>query len=100
MVGTHSKVMTADAAILDGGTAYITDLGRCGASVSVGGFEPEHEIRKFRTSVQTRSHESWEKPQMQGLLVEVDEKSGKATSVLPVKQDVEVQIPEVKAKEA
>ena len=100
MVGTHSKVMTADAAILDGGTAYITDLGRCGASVSVGGFEPEHEIRKFRTSVQTRSHESWEKPQMQGLLVDVDEKSGKATDIRPVIQDVEVPVPEVKAKEA
>ena len=100
VVGTHSKVMTADARILEGGTAYITDLGRCGASVSVGGFAPEHEIRKFRTSVQTRSHESWEKPQMQGLLVEVDEKSGKATGIWPVMQDVEVPMPEPKSKEA
>jgi calcineurin-like phosphoesterase len=59
----------------------------------VGGFEPEHEIRKFRTQVLTRSHESWEKPQMQGVLVEIDEKSGKAISITPVKEDVEVEVP-------
>ena len=68
--------------------------------MSVGGFEPEHEIRKFRTSVQTRSHESWDKPQMQGLLVDVDGKTGKATYIRPVMLDVEVPIPEPKAKEA
>lgn len=93
VVGTHSKVLTADAAVLDGGTAYITDLGRCGASVSVGGFEPEHEIRKFRTQVMTRSHESWEKPQMQGLLVTVDDSTGKATEAVTVCLDVDVEIP-------
>ena len=99
VVGTHSKVLTSDAKILEGGTAYITDLGRCGASMSVGGFEPEHEIRKFRTSVQTRSHESWLKPQMQGLLVDVDNQSGKATAVAPVVLDVEVEIPAPKNEE-
>ena len=93
VVGTHSKVLTADAAILDGGTAYISDLGRCGASLSVGGFEPEHEIRKLRTQVQTRSHESWEKPQMQGALVTVDDMSGKATSIETVCLDVNVEVP-------
>jgi hypothetical protein len=93
MAGTHCKVLTADSCILEGGTAFISDLGRCGASVSVGGFEPEHEIRKFRTQVLTRSHESWEKPQMQGVLVEIDEKSGKAISITPVKEDVEVEVP-------
>ncbi|MBR4426247.1 MAG: YmdB family metallophosphoesterase, partial [Spirochaetales bacterium] len=93
VIGTHCKVLTADAQILDGGTAYITDTGRCGASVSVGGFEPEHEIKKLRTQVMTRSHESWEKPQMQGVLVEIDESSGKALSIEPVCEDVAVEIP-------
>ena len=93
VIGTHCKVLTADAKILDGGTAYITDIGRCGASVSVGGFEPEHEIRKLRTQVLTRSHESWEKPQMQGVLVEIDDFTGKAASIVPVIEDVAVEIP-------
>ena len=93
VIGTHCKVLTADARILEGGTAYITDLGRCGASVSVGGFELEHEVRKFRTQVQTRSHESWDKPQMQGVLVEIDDVSGKAVSITAVREDVSVEIP-------
>lgn len=96
VVGTHSKVLTADATILDGGTAFITDLGRCGASVSVGGFEPEHEIKKLRTQVQVRSHESWEKPQMQGLLVDVDDNSGKAIAIETIMKDVEVEMPPAK----
>ena len=100
VVGTHSKVLTADATILDGGTAYITDLGRCGASVSVGGFEPEHEIRKYRTQVQTRSHESWDKPQMQGLMADVDDSTGKAVGIQTVCLDVNVEIPPPKKEQA
>lgn len=93
VIGTHCKVLTSDSQILDGGTAYITDIGRCGASISVGGFEPEHEIRKLRTQVTTRSHESWEKPQMQGALVEIDDESGKALSITAVCEDVSVEMP-------
>ncbi len=97
VVGTHSKVLTADATILEGGTAYITDLGRCGASVSVGGFEPEHEIKKLRSQVMVRSHESWEKPQLQGLLVDIDDQSGKATAIETIRMDVKVEMPPAKA---
>lgn len=93
VVGTHCKVLTSDACILEGGTAYITDLGRCGASMSVGGFEPEHEIRKLRTQLPIRSQESWERPQLQGLLVTIDENSGKATEVRTIREDVVVPIP-------
>lgn len=91
VVGTHCKALTGDAQILSNGTAYITDLGRCGASQSVGGFEPEHEIKKYRTSLPIRSHESWERPQMQGMLVEFDETTGMAISVETVRKDIEVE---------
>ena len=88
VIGTHTKALTADAKIGDG-TAYISDLGRCGSSDSVGGFEPEHEIKKMRTQITVRSHESWEKPQLQGLLVTIDDSTGKAVSVETIKKDVE-----------
>ena len=97
VVGTHSKAQTADAQILGGYTAYITDLGRCGASESVGGFSPDNEIRKFRTQVMVRSQESWAKPQMQGLLVDIDAETGRATSATAVRLDVDVQIPQPKS---
>ncbi len=100
VVGTHSKVLTSDATILEGGTAFITDLGRCGASVSVGGFDPEYEIKKYRTQVQIRSRESWEKPQMQGLLVDIDDESGKATAVETISMDVKVEAPPQKSDAA
>lgn len=96
VVGTHCKVLTSDARILDGGTAYITDLGRCGASMSVGGFEPEHEIKKMRTQIAVRSHESWEKPQLQGLLCTIDDETGRAIEVHTVKEDVAVTMPPAK----
>ncbi len=89
VVGTHSKVLTADAQILPGGTAYITDLGRCGSSMSVGGFEPETEIKHIRTQALIKSKEYWVKPQMQGLLCEFDN-DGKATYIEIIKLDVDV----------
>lgn len=91
VVGTHSKALTADAQILKNKTAYITDLGRCGASQSVGGFEPTHEAKKYSSQLPIHSAESWEKPQMQGLLVTLDDNSGFATNVELIKKDVEVE---------
>lgn len=47
VVGTHTHVQTADAQILDLGTAYITDLGMCGDHNSVIGFNKEASINRF-----------------------------------------------------
>lgn len=90
VIGTHSKVLTADNQIFENGTAYISDLGRCGSSMSVGGFEPEHEIKKFRTQILVRSREFWEEPQIQGLLVSFNE-LGFATETKLIREKVEVE---------
>lgn len=47
--GTHTHVPTADLQILNGGTAFVTDLGMCGARESVLGVKTEESIRRFRT---------------------------------------------------
>ena len=94
VAGLHTKAQTGDSCILPGGTAYITDLGRCGSTMSVGGFDPENEIKKYRTSLPVRSRESFESPQMQGMLVELDEQTGLALSVEQVKLPVEVGVPD------
>jgi len=90
VIGTHTKAITADNQILKNGTAFISDTGRCGAFMSVGGFEPEHEIKKYRTQIAVRSHESWEDPQLQGLLVTFDE-NGKATETELIMKKVKVE---------
>lgn len=95
VLGTHTKVLTADSTV-ENGTAYISDLGRCGASDSVGGFDAESEIRIFRTQINARSKESWEKPEMQGAIVDFDNESGRAVSIEPVKFGVDCKMPERK----
>lgn len=47
VIGTHTHVQTNDAQILPGGTAYISDVGMCGASDGVIGFEKSSVINKI-----------------------------------------------------
>ena len=88
VIGTHTKVMTSNARILSGGTAYISDIGMCGASLGVGGFNPENEILKIRTGMGVRSKECNLRPQLQGVSVGIDDESGKAYSIETVIRDV------------
>jgi 2',3'-cyclic-nucleotide 2'-phosphodiesterase len=47
VVGTHTHVQTADARVLPGGTAYLTDLGMTGPHDSVIGVRTEIILRRF-----------------------------------------------------
>lgn len=47
VVGTHTHVATADAAVLAGGTAYQTDAGMCGPHAGVIGREASPVIARF-----------------------------------------------------
>lgn len=81
VVGTHTHVQTADEQILPNGTAYITDLGMTGPVQSVLGVTPELAIEKMRTNLPVRFQNPDGACLMQGLLVEIDKKSGNALSV-------------------
>lgn len=87
VIGTHSKVLTADEHIMLLKTATITDNGRCGSDNSVGGFDVKIEIERFITQVPSRSKESWENLELQGVIIEIDEQ-GKAISIERVKEAV------------
>ncbi len=81
VIGTHTHVQTADEAILDGHTAYITDAGMCGAELSVLGVKKELAIEKQRTKCPVRFTESDEAPFFNGVLMQIDEKCGKALGI-------------------
>ncbi len=49
LAGTHTHVLTADARLLPGGTAYITDLGMCGSMSGIIGMAPEEARLRFLT---------------------------------------------------
>jgi 2',3'-cyclic-nucleotide 2'-phosphodiesterase len=91
VVGSHTKALTADEKVLPGGTAVITDTGRTGSIDSVGGLDPEIEIRKFLTQIPEYSKESWKALELQGVVIEIGD-DGKATSIkrLRVKYEGEV----------
>lgn len=82
VVGTHTHVQTADAAILPGGTAYMTDLGMCGAeSVSILGMDPKSVIDKFVTGLPVRFKPAAGEGTLNGLLGTFDLETGKAVGV-------------------
>jgi metallophosphoesterase (TIGR00282 family) len=79
-VGTHTHVPTADARVLPGGTAYVTDVGMTGPRGGVIGVKREQAIERFLTLTQVRFETSQEDPWLNALLVEADG-AGRATSV-------------------
>ena len=85
VVGTHTKAITADERILAGGTAVITDAGRTGSLESVAGLDPIIEIRKLTTLVHEYSKEAWNKLELQGVIIEIDD-AGKATSIARLRE--------------
>lgn len=80
VVGSHMKVLTADARLLPKGTAVICGAGRTGSLNSVGGLDPEIEIRKFLTQIPERSKDTWDSLELQGVVIEIEE-TGKARSI-------------------
>jgi len=80
VIGSHTRVQTADERILPGGTAVITDAGRTGSLESVGGCDRESRIKEYLSGIPDWTKETWEKPELQGLFFEIA-KNGKALSV-------------------
>jgi metallophosphoesterase (TIGR00282 family) len=87
VVGTHTHVPTADAMILPGGTAYLTDAGMCGDYHSVIGMEKGEPMRRFVTGMaKGRFEPANGEATLAGLLVETDDRTGKATAVTMVRE--------------
>ena len=86
VVGTHTHVPTADAMILPGGTAYLTDAGMCGDYDSVIGMDKAEPLRRFITGMpKERFSPANGAATLSGVFVETDDATGKATAVTPVR---------------
>jgi len=91
VIGSHTKVQTADETILPGGTAVITDAGRTGSIQSVGGSEINSRIKEYITGIPDWTKEAWDQPELQGVYIDIG-KDGKALSIERVR--IPVQAPE------
>ena len=88
VLGTHTHVQTADEKILPGGSAYITDVGMTGPFDSVIGREKKDVLERFLTAVPTRFAVAKEDVQLQGVVLDIDEQTGKARSIVRIQRKV------------
>jgi metallophosphoesterase (TIGR00282 family) len=83
VVGTHTHVPTADARVLPGGTAYITDVGMTGARGGVIGVRREQSIAVMRTHMPMRYDPADDDPWINAVVIRCGP-DGKATAIEPV----------------
>ncbi len=79
--GTHTHIPTADAKILGGGSAYVSDLGMCGPYDSVLGRRKERVLKYMTTNMPANFEVATGDVRMCGVLAEVDEQTGRALSI-------------------
>jgi metallophosphoesterase (TIGR00282 family) len=81
VLGTHTHVPTADARILPGGTAYVTDLGMTGSHAGVIGFRAEAAMQRQLMGRRIRLDLAEGDLRLQGAVVEVSPSSGRARRI-------------------
>lgn len=81
VLGTHTHVQTNDAKILEGGTAFITDVGMTGPYDSILGVEVKNIIDKFTLSTPIRFNQAKGFGNFCGILLTIDEKTGKTAQI-------------------
>jgi len=81
VVGTHTHVPTADTRILPGGTAYQTDAGMTGPYRGVIGVDKDIILRRFVTQMPVKMEAARHDPELHGVVVEVDDATGKAVAI-------------------
>lgn len=89
VLGTHTHVGTSDARILPGGTAYVTDIGMVGPLDSVIGDDPDSVIKRFLTQIPSRLSVGKGTVSFDAILVEADEKTGKAVGIRRIQKLVD-----------
>ena len=81
VIGTHTHVQTADARVLPGGTAFLTDAGMTGGHNSILGRDIPDVVRKFRTGMPTRLNVTEKDIRLDYAVVSYEMTSGRAVSI-------------------
>ena len=84
VLGTHTHVPTADARVLPGGTAYITDVGMTGPRGGVIGVKREQAVESLITQMPVRFETSEEDPWLMGALIRTAPEPLRAHSIEPL----------------
>lgn len=79
--GTHTHVPTADARVLSGGTAFISDLGMCGPYDSILGRRKDRVLKYMTTAIPQAFEVATMDVRLCGVLAEIDPQTGRALSM-------------------
>ena len=79
--GTHTHVPTADLTLLPAGTAYVTDLGMCGARGGVLGIDKGVVIKRYLTALPIHFTPADGELYADAVIFTADESTGKAVSL-------------------
>ena len=91
VVGTHTHVGTVDAKVFPGGTAHITDIGMVGPEESIIGDDIDAVLKRFLTSIPQRlSVGTGSKVTFNSVIINIDEKTGRALSIERLDKSVEI----------
>ena len=96
VLGTHTHVPTADARVLPGGTAFITDVGMCGPYDSVIGRKKQAVLQHMRTGMHAPFDMAEGGESMCGCLVTIRRETGLAVSIERVQYDADYSKPPFK----
>src|SRR6476469_5523549 len=89
VVGTHTHVQTADERILPKGTAYLTDVGMTGPHDSIIGVDIQAALGRFLTAMPARFETATGNPRLNGVIIEADETTGRATDIERISYSLE-----------
>ena len=84
VIGTHTHVQTADARILPGGTAFLSDVGMVGAADSILGRAVPDVIAKFRTGMPHKFPVVESGIRLDAAVIRYDMQTGKALEIKPI----------------
>lgn len=87
VVGTHTHVQTADARILPGGTAAITDVGMCGSRDGVIGRDAAQVLQAQITAMPCKLDIGGWPARVSGVVITADETTGRALSIQAINRD-------------
>ncbi|MCX7820327.1 MAG: TIGR00282 family metallophosphoesterase [Brevinematales bacterium] len=89
--GTHTHIQTSDERILPKGTAYITDIGMCGARDSVIGMKIEESYRKVIQHLPVKFSPADSSANIiEGVAIDIQVNSGKATLISRIREIISI----------
>jgi hypothetical protein len=87
VVGTHTHIPTADARVLPGGTAYVTDVGMVGPRDGCIGMDKKVVLQRFLTGVPNRFVVASGPVTFNSVLITISASTGRATAIQRVDRE-------------